>query len=145
MCQFISINSSSLRLLIIQRSSWLRIEPHNYKSKESPNNRPQSSNPHPTAADPPAARILVVCKVADGHFVLFLDVGQERPLVVDAEREDAMLVGNRETGAIYGAVLCPAGRTKSQTVERGEHGELELKRILGRDFKRDEPVVAVFG
>lgn len=56
-----------------------------------------------------------------------------------------MLVGNREAGAIYGAVLCPAGRTKSQTVEGGEHGEFELERILGRGFKRDEPVVAVFG
>lgn len=84
-------------------------------------------------------------EVADSHLVLLLDVGQEWPLVVDAEREDAVLVGDGKAGAIYGAVLCSVRWGEGETVEWREHGKLDLKSILGWQLKWNEPVIAILG
>lgn len=140
-----SIHNKLLRLLLFRRSSRrrLRIEPDHDKSKEAANNRPQASDPRPTTADLPASGIFIVGIVADSHLMLLFNVGEERPLVVDAEGEDAMLVWNREAGAIYSAVFGPAGWGQRESVEGGEHGELELHGVLRRDFEGDESVVAV--
>lgn len=77
--------------------------------------------------------------------MLLFNVGEERPLIVDAEGKDAMLVRNCEAGAIYSAVLGPARRGQRETVEGGEHSELELYGVLGGDLEGDKSVIAVLG
>lgn len=84
-------------------------------------------------------------KVADGHLVLFLDVGEEGTLVVDAEGEDAVLIRHCEVGAEDGAVFSAARRCKVQPVEGREHGELQLQFIAGRHLERNEAVMTVLG
>lgn len=82
--------------------------------------------------------------VAHGDLVLFLNVGEEGSLVVDAEGENAVLVGNCELGAENSAVCCRLGRDEVETVEGGEHSEFELEVVIFGDFKGDEAVVIVF-
>lgn len=57
--------------------------------------------------------------VADGDFVFLFNVGEEGTLVIYAEGEDPVLVGNRELGAKGGAVFCCLDRLEVETVERG--------------------------
>lgn len=64
--------------------------------------------------------------VANGDFTLFFDVGEERTLVVNAEREDSMLIGDGEPRAVDGAVFRPEGGSESEAVERREHGKFKL-------------------
>ena len=100
-----------LCLLDLRRSSLgrLRVEPHDHKSEEPANNRPQSRNPNPTATNPPASGVLIVSEVADSDLMFLFDIGKERSLVVNTEGEDSVLVGDGEARAIYSAVLCAAG------------------------------------
>lgn len=66
--------------------------------------------------------------VADGNGPLLLQIGQERPLVVDHEVEDTVVIRNRECNLVdalgfgRGALL----RLELQTVEGREHTELKL-------------------
>lgn len=84
-------------------------------------------------------------KVAHGHLVLLLNVGEERPLVVDPEREDAVLVRRHELSAVHSAGLRAAGGLESQTVERREHGEFQLQLVLAGDLEGHPLVVGVLG
>lgn len=45
-------------------------------------------------------------KMANCYFPLDVDVGHERPLIVDAEGEDTVLIWQFEGGAENGAVGC---------------------------------------
>lgn len=80
--------------------------------------------------------------VADGNGALLLHIGQERPLVVDHEVEDAVVIRNRECDLVdalglgRGALL----RLELQTVERREHAELELQLVIVGDLEA-EPLV----
>lgn len=110
--KFIQSKHKLLCLLNLRHSSLgrLRIKPHDYKSEEPSNNRPKPRNPDPTATNSPAAWVLIVGEVADSNFMLFLNIGEEWPLVVNAKGEDTVLIWNSEARAIYSAVLCAAGR-----------------------------------
>lgn len=82
-------------------------------------------------------------KVAHSHLVLLLDVSEERPLVVDTEREDSVLIGGHELGAVYGACLGARCRLEGQTVEWRKHGELELQLIARGDLEWDPLIIRV--
>lgn len=71
--------------------------------------------------------------MADRHLFLFIDVRPERPLVIDAESEDAVLVRQAEGCAEKSAVASFRDRLEVQTVERREHGELKLERVVRGD------------
>jgi hypothetical protein len=122
-----------------------RIKPNNNESQKSTNNRPKTGNPNPTATNGPAARVLIVSKVADSDLVLLLDVGEERTLVVDAEREDTVLIGGHKLGAEHGARFGSAGRLEGQAVERREHGELELELVFAGNLEGNPLVEDVLG
>lgn len=140
----IQFNTDLLRFLYLI-SSRGRVKPDEDESQESSNHRPQTGDPDPAGADGPTARVLIVRKVAHGDLVLLLDVGEERPLVVDAEGEDAVLVRRHELSAEHGAGLRAAGGLKSQAVEGREHEEFQLELILAGDFKGNPLVVGVLG
>lgn len=74
-----------------------------------------------------------MCNVAHANGVLLLDVGQKGALVVDLEVEDAVLVRQREGGAINGGRVAHGKRLKVQTVEWRQHGEFKLEGIVGRE------------
>lgn len=113
-----------------RRSRRCRIEPDNDKGEEPSNDRVETGDPGPRCADLPATGILVVRKVADGDLMLLFNVGEERALVVHAEGENAVLIRHGERDAIQSAVVGTADGLKIETVEWGQHGELELHSIL---------------
>lgn len=84
-------------------------------------------------------------KMSHCHLAFDVDVGKERPLVVDAEGKDAMLVRRAEGGAEKGAVGGGGDGGEVEAVEWGEHGELELEGVVGQDGERDAVGVCVFG
>lgn len=77
--------------------------------------------------------------------MLLLDVRQERPLVVDTEREDPVLVWHCEAGAVDCAICGSRGGLQVEPVEGGEHGEFDLEDVILGDVKGDVMVVVVFG
>jgi hypothetical protein len=77
----------------------LTIKPHRDKRHPPGHSNPNTPNPDPSATNLPAAGPLVVRKVADGDLPLLVDVGDEGAAVVDAEVEDAVLVGGFEGDA----------------------------------------------
>ncbi len=79
------------------------------------------------------------------HLTLHIDAGEEWPLVVDAEGKDAMLVRRAEGGAEEGAVGGGGDGGEVETVEWGEHGELELEGVARQDGERNAVGVSVFG
>lgn len=85
--------------------------------------------------------------VAHRHGVLLLDVGEQGPLVVDLEVEDAVLVGQLEGGRVGGLGRGRVGRVrgKGQAVEGREHGELELEGVGGGEGERRPGGPGVFG
>lgn len=84
-------------------------------------------------------------EVANCNLVLFFNISEEGPLVIHAEREDAVLVRDSEGGAVDCAVLGPGRRLQVETVEGRKHSELELHGIVVWDFKWRIVVVLVFG
>ena len=62
-------------------------------------------------------------KVPDRDLSLFIDVCEKRPLIVDSEVEDAMLIGERERGGVYCGVWGFEDGIEVETVEGREHGE----------------------
>jgi hypothetical protein len=86
-----------------------------------------------------------VRKVADGDLPLFVNVGKEGAAVVDAEVEDAVLIGCLEADAEDGCVcgLCNGG--KVQALEWGEHAKFELDVVVRRGDEGSEVVLCVFG
>ena len=70
-------------------------------------------------------------KMAHGHLDLLFDVGQEGPLVVDFEGENAMLIGKFERGGEGCGVGIRGNRNEREAMEWGEHGKFDLNRIWG--------------
>lgn len=83
--------------------------------------------------------------VADGHLVLLFDVGEKGTLVINAEGEDSVLVGNHEACAVDSAGFCPLDGLEVETVKGREHGEFELQGIFRGHFEGDVFVMNVFG
>ncbi len=81
--------------------------------------------------------------VADGDFVFLFNVGEEGTLIIYAEGEDSVLVGDCELCAKDGTVSCCLDGLEVETVERGQHGEFELELVVGRDLEGDESIIAV--
>lgn len=65
-------------------------------------------------------------KVSDGDLLAFVDVCQERTLVVHFEGEDAVFVGGAERRRVDGAVGGGGERFQGEPLEGGEHTEFEL-------------------
>lgn len=84
-----------------------------------------------------------MCEVADRHLCVFIDVRPERPLVIDAESEDTVLVRQAEGCAEKTAVGSGRDGLEVQTVERREHGELELEGVVGGNRQRLQVIVIV--
>jgi len=75
--------------------------------------------------------------------MLLHDVGEEWALVVDAERENPMLVGEGESSAVYSAIFRATRWKKRETVERRKHCELELHGVPVWELKRYEPIMCI--
>ena len=77
-------------------------------------------------------------KVSYGNLLFHFDVCEPWALVVHFEREDAVLVGGCECGAVGCAVLRDGvqsggrreDRMEGEAVEGGEHGEFELDFVV---------------
>lgn len=68
--------------------------------------------------------------------VLLVDDGEERPLVVDLEVEDAMLVGEGERYRVGAVLASDCSTAQGKTVKGGEHAKFELKVIaIGDDVR----------
>lgn len=74
-----------------------------------------------------------MCEMTNRHFPLHVDVGQEWSLVIDAEREYAMLVWQAECSAEDGAIECCGYRLEVESVERRKHSEFQLEFIVRGD------------
>jgi hypothetical protein len=86
-----------------------------------------------------------VRKVADSNLPLLIQVGDEGATVVDAEVEDAMLVGGAEGDAEDGGVGGLRDGLEVEAVEGGEHAEFELDGVASGGEEGGEVVVFVFG
>jgi hypothetical protein len=86
-----------------------------------------------------------VRKVADSDLAFFIDVGEERAAVVDAEVENAVLVGRLEGDTEDGGVCGLRDGGEVEALEGGEHAEFELDVVGGGGDEGLEMVVGVFG
>ena len=71
-------------------------------------------------------------KVPHRDLPLLIDRRQKRSLVIDLEREDAVLVGRGECRGEDRTVGCRGGGGERNTVKRGQHAKFELKGVGGR-------------
>lgn len=76
-------------------------------------------------------------EVPDGDRVLLLDVAVERPLVVDLEVEDAVLVRQLEGHRVRRAVRGRDGGLEVESVEGREHAEFQLQVVRLGDGEGD--------
>lgn len=130
---------------LIRHGARLAVKPDDDEAHKTSNDRPQACNPNPAAANLPAARVLIVGKVADGDFVLFVHVCEERTLVVDSEREDTVLIGKSERSAVDCAILRAGSGCERKAVVRREHGEFKLDGVGGFNLERDIVAAGIFG
>lgn len=87
-------------------------------------------------------------KVAHRHLTLLVEGGEEGALVVDAEVEDAVLVGQAEVGGEDGRVGVRGRRRERrqrEAVEGRQHREFELQLVAGRGQEGLEVVLGVLG
>lgn len=68
-------------------------------------------------------------KMPNCHFPLDINVSEERAFVVDAEGEDAMLIGKFECSTEHSAVDGVRDGLEVQAMKRGEHGEFKLESV----------------
>jgi hypothetical protein len=123
----------------------LTIQPQRHKRQPTGHRNPDPPNPHPRAANLPTPRPLVVRKVANGNLSLLVDVREEGAAVVDAEVEDAVLIGGFEGDAKDGGVGGLADGREVEALEGREHAEFELDVVAGGGDEGLEVVVGVFG
>jgi hypothetical protein len=121
------------------------VQPQRHKRQPPSNRDPNTANPHPRTANLPTPRPLVVRKVADSDLALFINVGEERAAVVDAEVENAVLVGRLEGDAEDGGVCGLRNGGEVEALEGGEHAEFELDVVGGGGDEGLEVIVGVFG
>ena len=88
----------SLRLFNLRRlfCCGLAPEPHAYEPGPARHCYKDPQNPHIRPANRIAAGVFIVRKMAYRDGALLIDVGEERPLVVQTEVEDAVLVWELE-------------------------------------------------
>ena len=84
-------------------------------------------------------------EVADGDLPLLVDVGDEGAAVVDAEVEDAVLVGRLEGDAEDGGVCGRGDGGEVEAVEGREHAELQLHLVARVGDEGLEAVVDPLG
>ena len=118
-------------------------QPDTHKSHPTGNCNPYTCNPDPTSTDLPATWPFVVSEMSDRYFPLYVHVGEEWSLVIDAERKDAMLVWKLEGTAKNSAIRCLRNGYEIETVIRREHGKFKLQSVRGVDFERTEMIVRV--
>lgn len=107
----------------------LAVHPDSAESEESSNGGADATDPRPSTGDDETSGPLVVGDVTDADGALLVDGGEEGPLVVDEEVEDAVLVGQREGSAVDGGVLGRGDGGEVKTMEGGQHAELELEGV----------------
>ena len=83
-------------------------------------------------------------EVTDSDLSLLVDGRKERSSVVDAEVENAMLIGRLEGDAEDGSVCGLGDGREVQALEWGEHAEFELDLVVGGWDKRSQVIVRVF-
>jgi hypothetical protein len=105
----------------------LAVEPDSDEDQPASGCNANTSDPGVCTADDETARPLIVSKVADSDGALFVDVAEERTLVVDDEVEDTVLIGHGEAGLEDGAVGRWLDGVQSHTMEGRQHAELELE------------------
>jgi hypothetical protein len=143
--QLTSPSTAHLLRLLHALLRGLTIKPHRNKRHPPRHSDPNTANPDPSATNLPAAGPLVVRKVADGDLPLLVDVGDEGAAVVDAEVEDAVLVGGLEGDAEDGGVCGCGDGGEVEAVEGGEHAEFELHLVARVGGEGREAVVDPFG
>lgn len=84
-------------------------------------------------------------KVPDRNLPLLVDVGEEGAAIVDAEVEDAMLIGSLEGHTEDGGVCGLGDGSEVKAVEGREHAEFELDGVSGGGEVGGEMVTLVFG
>ena len=104
-------------------------QPDTHESHPTGNCNPYTSNPDPTSTNLPAAWPFIVSEMSDSHFPLYIHIGEEWPLVIDAKRKDAMLIWKLEGTAEDGAVRCLRNGYKIKTMIGREHGKLKLQSV----------------
>lgn len=75
---------------------WLAPEPKSNERNPAKHSDPDTCNPDPSCADLPASRPFVMSEMSYCHLSLDVDIGQKGSLVVDPEREYAMLIRESE-------------------------------------------------
>lgn len=98
----------------------------NDKQKPRSNNHHRRSQVNPRVGNLPTSGPLIVGSVSDSSPSLLLDESVSRPLVVQVEGENTVLVGDLERGRVHRAKVGGTGLLKSQSVVGVQHGELEL-------------------
>lgn len=83
----------------------LAVDPDGAEGDEASDGGADSADPGPSSRDDEAARPLIVGNVPDADGVLLVNDRQEWALVVYAEVENTMLVGQDERGAKDGGIL----------------------------------------
>lgn len=92
-CEALFPYTSSIRLLVSLLIGRRAVQPYGDKRKPSAHRDPDSADPYPCSADFPTPRPLIVREVPYCDLSFFVDVREERPLVVDAKVEDPVLIG----------------------------------------------------
>lgn len=130
-------NNSGLRFLGVQ--------PEKAEGKPPHHRGANAADPGPGARDDITPVPLVVRVVTDTNRMLLVDVGEEGSLVVDAEVEDAVLVGDLEGRAVDSGVGGRAEGLEVDAVEGREHAKLELELVVGVNLERCPGVELVLG
>ena len=120
-------------------------QPQPYKREPPSNRNPNPGDPHPRTTNLPTPWPFVMGKVPDRHGPLFIHIGIEGSLVIDAEVEDAMLIWQFERGGVDCAICCLGSWCEGESVKGGEHGEFELERVARRWCEGGEVVLRVLG
>ena len=104
-------------------------QPNAYKSHPPGDRDPHTSNPDPTGTDLPAPWPFVVSEMPDRYFSLYIHVGEEWSLIVDAERKDAMLVRKLEGTAEDSTVGGIRNGYEVETMIGRKHGKFKLQSV----------------
>jgi hypothetical protein len=83
-------------------------------------------------------------KMPDGNLHLLFHGRQKRPLIVDLESENAVLVGEAEGRWESSAIGGVRDGMEGEALEWGQHGEFELEGVGRGKLERPPGVVRVF-
>ena len=80
-------------------------------------------------------------EVSDCDLPLLVDIGEEGTAIVDAEVEDAVLVGGLESDSEDCCVSRLRDGGEIEAVKGREHAEFELNLVVRRENERGEVVI----